>query len=186
MEALHTIDDDTRAIRLFCLANVMEWHHSARLSFEPTGLARPVILNQPTIGPPVIRQFSMDFWDTGTAACCLGSYALSVYGHGHFIMQDAVPHDQETPRFYRTNRRYPCGHVPMGRFPVLACDWTLWDYQAAEFHFGITSEEANYIFDSASYYATETRLITPADCLERIERVRQRYEQGTANHASLC
>ncbi|MFN3785201.1 MAG: hypothetical protein ACK4RS_00020 [Thiothrix sp.] len=186
MEALNAIDDDTRDIRLFCLANVMQWHHSARSSFEPTGLVRPVILNDPIIGPPVIRQFSMDFWDTGTAACCLGSYALSIYGHGHFIMSDAVPHDQETPRFDRANDPHACGFVPMSRFPVLACDWTKWTIDAAAFHFGITSAEANYLFNSDSYYATGTRKIMPEDCLERIERVRQAYEQGTDNHASFC
>lgn len=100
----------------------------------------------------VRRSFNMHWWDCGTSACALGSYALTPYGRRHFELSGNWIEHRESGR-----------SGDMG----------------GAYHFGLSEEEADYLFIPSGYGVEEEDTpIAPYKVVRHIDVIIRAYERG--------
>lgn len=97
------------------------------------------------------RAWNMLNWDCGSSACALGSYALTPYGKHFFHFEGPVPINSETDAE---------------------------EEQAGADHFGISKDEAWYLFIPDAYVEDIGVRVPPSQVIRHIETVIRRYERG--------
>lgn len=101
----------------------------------------------------VARSWNMHWWNCGTSACALGSYALTPFGR----------------KFFRVE----------GQDIKLLDDRDKEDTEAAADHFHISEEEARHLFMPDQYGASdEGDPVPPSKVRDRIDSMICKYERG--------
>lgn len=111
------------------------------------------------------RDFNMGEWDCTTSACAFGSYALTPYGKRHFHVAYRQTSSLLSPDFEGI-----IVHKPSTETGI----------DAAVEHFGISEDEAEWLFMPYTYKAHDRtgRAISPYSVQRRVRSLMKKYENG--------